>query len=35
MLNREQVLDALSPVKEPFLNRSLVELNWIRDIVVK
>ena len=35
MLNREQVLEALSPVREPFIDKSLVELNWVRDIVIK
>jgi ATP-binding protein involved in chromosome partitioning len=32
MLTKEQVLEALRDVKDPELNRSLVELNMIRDI---
>jgi len=32
MLTKEQILEALRDVKDPEINRSLVELNMIRDI---
>ena len=32
MVNREQVINALSTVMDPELNRSLVELNMVRDL---
>ncbi|TQK41824.1 ATP-binding protein involved in chromosome partitioning [Brevibacillus sp. AG162] len=35
MLTREQVLEALRDVKDPEINRSLVELNMIRDIHIE
>jgi len=35
MLTQEQILDALKEVKDPELNRSLVELNMIRNIEIK
>ncbi|MBP2002672.1 ATP-binding protein involved in chromosome partitioning [Paenibacillus shirakamiensis] len=35
MLSREQVQAALRPVAEPITKQSLVELGWIRDIMVK
>lgn len=35
MSNREQVLQALADLEEPGLSRKLVELNWIRDIMVR
>jgi Mrp family chromosome partitioning ATPase len=34
MVNREQVINALSKVMDPELNRSLVELNMVRDLVL-
>lgn len=35
MLTKEQVLEALRDVKDPEINRSLVELNMIRDIRIE
>jgi ATP-binding protein involved in chromosome partitioning len=35
MITREQVLDALKEVKDPEINRSLVELNMVRNIEIK
>lgn len=35
MLSREQVLETLRPVGEPVTKKSLIELQWIRDIMVK
>lgn len=35
MLTKEQVLEALKDVKDPELNKSLVDLNMIRDIHIK
>lgn len=35
MITREQVLDALRNVRDPELNRSLVELNMIRNIAIE
>lgn len=35
MLTRERILEALKDVKDPELNRSLVDLNMIRDIHIK
>ncbi|HQP09535.1 MAG TPA: iron-sulfur cluster assembly protein, partial [Anaerolineaceae bacterium] len=32
MVNREQVINALSTVMDPELNRSLVELDMVRDL---
>lgn len=34
-MDREQILQVLKNVQEPGLQRSLVELNWIRDIMVR
>lgn len=34
MVTREDVLNALRDVKDPELNRSLVELNMVRDVVI-
>jgi ATP-binding protein involved in chromosome partitioning len=34
-LTREQLLQALQPLQEPRLGRSLTELNWIRDVMVR
>lgn len=35
MISREQVLEALQGMKEPFSGNSFVEMQWIRDIMVK
>ncbi len=35
MINREQAIEALSKVMDPELNRSLVELNMVRDLEIK
>nr|WP_154960501.1 Mrp/NBP35 family ATP-binding protein [Paenibacillus xylanexedens] len=35
MLSKEQILELLKPLQEPQLGQSLVELGWIRDIMVK
>ncbi|GAA0137988.1 Mrp/NBP35 family ATP-binding protein [Paenibacillus sp. YSY-4.3] len=35
MLSKEHIQAALRPIAEPTLNRSLVELQWIRDMMVK
>ncbi|PZN08980.1 MAG: MRP family ATP-binding protein, partial [Bacillota bacterium] len=33
-VTREQVLNALAQVKDPELNRNLVELNMVRDLQI-
>src|SRR5690625_241444 len=35
MLNKEQVLEVLHSIQEPYLHKSLVALNGIRDVMVK
>lgn len=35
MLTQEQVLDALKTVKEPFLNKSIVEIDGVKEIKIK
>ncbi|WP_223068745.1 Mrp/NBP35 family ATP-binding protein [Paenibacillus caui] len=35
MITKEVVLAALRPIAEPTLQRSLVEMQWIRDVMVK
>lgn len=35
MLTKEQLLAVLRPIAEPSLQRSLVELQWIRDVMIK
>jgi ATP-binding protein involved in chromosome partitioning len=35
MLTREQVLEALQGVRDPGLGRSLAEIGWIRDIMIR
>lgn len=35
MLNKEQVLEVLHSIQEPYLHKSLVDLNGIRDVMVK
>lgn len=35
MLSKEELLAALRPIAEPTLQQSLVEMQWIRDIMVK
>ena len=34
-LTTDAVIDALRPVQDPELNRSIVELNMVRDIAIK
>ena len=35
MINREPVMEALAEVQDPELQRSLVELNMIRDVELR
>ncbi|BFT75798.1 P-loop NTPase [Paenibacillus sp. P36] len=35
MINKEQLLEALKPLQEPRYNQSVVELNLVRDILIK
>lgn len=35
MVTKEQVIEALKTVKDPFVNKSIVELNAIRDLKIK
>ena len=35
MLTREQVLEALQGIRDPGLGRSLAEIGWIRDIMIR
>ncbi|MBP1967477.1 Mrp/NBP35 family ATP-binding protein [Paenibacillus aceris] len=35
MINKDQLLEALKPLQEPRYNKSVVELNLVRDILIK
>lgn len=35
MINKDQLLEALKPLQEPQYNKSVVELNLVRDILIK
>ena len=34
VINRESILNALRSVKDPDLNRDIVSLNFVRDLVI-